>query len=937
MRSDSYLPASDFARQLTANLTPEVRDIERAGHFETILCPRDWTQAQAEAWLDWAASLPADLPQHPAAFGEADMFSDLLQGAIDAYVTRLTHWGQALGYFPDQGSAAQFWRELRATLLLGLAAPAQSPRSGHRLHPLAEDYLPKNDESHFPALDDHATTALLQNLLVNARSATIARAASDQLHAALSDISAAIARTDGPQRLSVQHNPALARAALRARKLGAPDSLIQLAIQSSRNLGEDTPLPDWSQKNVTPDAPVTAPTLITAARDIIAAGDPSARLAAQTAFESGCRNGGLWLCFDPQDAEALEAALTAPRAAINAYGFLKDDNHFDLDGFSACVRLWTVALDIETAIAYRPTHLSAALLKRQRPLALTVAGLSDGLMAQGLAYGHEDGLDFAAAVMALLDSESLLTSARLAATLGACAGFGADRDVFLHSLSQKPYRLGALKGAGLIKAHCLTAAQETLKLAKATGLRNTQIAALFADDELALRLGRPLGDAPVIRLTARLEGEDGSGVSILHDAVRRAVPDGETLEAVRLHILGSHSLFDAPCINAQSLKAKGLSEIEISQIDAALTTACDLQSAFSPAVLDADFIKDIWGIEDDALEAPDFSLLSLMGFAPEEIAAAEAHILGHDSLDGLEGYEGLKAVLAAPSLKSRLQMRRKLEAFTGAPAALPIRLNWDQTPTDTLSLMALAASEGLRAAGFERSPAPVGLQLDIPEFDEAPKRSLPEMTKPADKQTVVEKIIERDRSRQKLPDRRKGYIQKASVGGHKVYIHTGEYDDGALGEIFIDMHKEGAAFRSLMNNFAIAVSIGLQYGVPLDEFVDAFVFTRFEPAGPVAGNDSIKSATSILDYIFRELAISYMGRDDLANADPEALNADGLGQGHGLSHLPEDGDGEAVAASQFISKGFVRGQPDNLVVVPFNRKPDSASEHDAPIGVKKDS
>ena len=173
--------------------------------------------------------------------------------------------------------------------------------------------------------------------------------------------------------------------------------------------------------------------------------------------------------------------------------------------------------------------------------------------------------------------------------------------------------------------------------------------------------------------------------------------------------------------------------------------------------------------------------------------------------------------------------------------------------------------------------------------------------------------MERDRTRRKLPDRRKGYIQKAAVGGHKVYIHTGEYDDGELGEIFIDMHKEGAAFRSLMNNFAIAISIGLQYGVPLDEFVDAFVFTRFEPAGRVTGNDSIRSATSILDYIFRELGVSYLDRHELANADPEGLNADGLGGG-------EDG-AEAVPAARLISKGFARGAtPDNLVVLPFGQR-----------------
>jgi ribonucleoside-diphosphate reductase alpha chain len=178
---------------------------------------------------------------------------------------------------------------------------------------------------------------------------------------------------------------------------------------------------------------------------------------------------------------------------------------------------------------------------------------------------------------------------------------------------------------------------------------------------------------------------------------------------------------------------------------------------------------------------------------------------------------------------------------------------------------------------------------------------------------VVERIVEVDRRRQRLPDRRKGYIQKASVGGHKVYLHTGEYDDGELGEIFIDMHKEGAAFRSLMNNFAIAISIGLQYGVPLDEFVDAFVFTRFEPSGAVTGNDSIRSATSILDYVFRELGVSYLGRKDLANLDPAELNADGLGR---------DGAEEPQPVARFISKGFSRGAaPDNLVFLPAPSRP----------------
>ena len=168
---------------------------------------------------------------------------------------------------------------------------------------------------------------------------------------------------------------------------------------------------------------------------------------------------------------------------------------------------------------------------------------------------------------------------------------------------------------------------------------------------------------------------------------------------------------------------------------------------------------------------------------------------------------------------------------------------------------------------------------------------------------VAERVVERlIAERRRLPDRRKGYTQKAVVGGHKVYLRTGEYEDGTLGEIFIDMHKEGAAFRSLMNCFAIAVSIGLQYGVPLEEFVDAFAFTRFEPNGMVQGNDTSRWRRSIIDYIFRELAITYLGRTDLAHVDPTELHHDSLGDGAKERDLKRDD-----ALAQIASAGYVRG------------------------------
>jgi ribonucleoside-diphosphate reductase alpha chain len=180
---------------------------------------------------------------------------------------------------------------------------------------------------------------------------------------------------------------------------------------------------------------------------------------------------------------------------------------------------------------------------------------------------------------------------------------------------------------------------------------------------------------------------------------------------------------------------------------------------------------------------------------------------------------------------------------------------------------------------------------------------------------IVERIIERVREkaeREKLPSRRKGYTQKAIVGGHKVYLRTGEYDDGRLGEIFIDMHKEGAAFRSLMNNFAIAISLGLQYGVPLEEYVEAFTFTRFEPAGIVQGNETIKNATSILDYIFRELAVSYIGRNDLAHIDPSEIGNMAMGAGVEADDLGEAPP--AAPAHRYVSRGLTRGQSDRFVM-----------------------
>ena len=257
------------------------------------------------------------------------------------------------------------------------------------------------------------------------------------------------------------------------------------------------------------------------------------------------------------------------------------------------------------------------------------------------------------------------------------------------------------------------------------------------------------------------------------------------------------------------------------------------------------------------------------------------------------------------SVESHIRMMAASQPFISGAISKTINMPNDATVEDCKSAYLLSWKLALKANALYRDGSklsqPLNSQLisDDDEEDDAVEAfyDKPMAARTAQvSEKIVEKLVERIvvmREREKMPDRRKGYTQKAVVGGHKVYLRTGEYDDGRIGEIFIDMHKEGAALRSFINNFAIAVSLGLQYGVPLEEYVDAFTFTRFEPAGPVQGNDSIKYATSILDYVFRELAVSYMGRFDLAHVDPTESNFDAHGQGR----RGRQGAGAALATS----------------------------------------
>ena len=286
------------------------------------------------------------------------------------------------------------------------------------------------------------------------------------------------------------------------------------------------------------------------------------------------------------------------------------------------------------------------------------------------------------------------------------------------------------------------------------------------------------------------------------------------------------------------------------------------------------------------------------------------------------------------SVDSHIRMLAAAQPFITGAISKTINMPNDATVEDCKAAYLLSWKLGLKANALYRDGSKLSqpLQSQLIADDDEEDEIEAFLEKPATARAaslaerVVEKVVERIvvmRDRERMPDRRKGYTQKAVVGGHKVYLRTGEYDDGRLGEIFIDMHKEGAALRSILNNFAIAVSLGLQYGVPLDEYVDAFTFTRFEPSGPVQGNDSIKYSTSILDYVFRELAVSYLERFDLAHVDPNEATA-GFGElGRGI----EEGKPAPGASTRFVSRGLTRSRTDKLVVMPGGAATSAPSPH----------
>lgn len=633
-------------------------------------------------------------------------------------------------------------------------------------------------------------------------------------------------------------------------------------------------------------------------------------------------------------------------ASLNLMQFRRADKSFDIEAFTHAVRLWTVTLEVSVLMAQFPSKAIAELSYKFRTLGLGYANIGGILMASGLSYDSPEGRALCGAITALMTGVAYKTSAEMAGELGAFPGYEENREDMLRVMrNHRTAAQGQYKGyEGLAVApvpmdlqNCpdqalafaaVQAWNDALELGESHGYRNAQTTVIAPTGTIGLVMDcDTTGIEPDFALVKFKKLAGGGYFKIINrtvpDALRTLGYDERMISDIERYAVGNGTLAGAPAINHETLVQKGFGPEQIGKLEGALANAFDIKFAFNKWTLGEDFCVDTLGISLTKLEDFSFDMLAHLGFSRQEIDAANIYCCGAMTLEGAPhlkeedlavfdcanpcGKTGTRYL----SAEAHIRMMAAAQPFISGAISKTINMPNAATVSDCKEAYLLSWRLGLKANALYRDGSKLSQPLAATVLDDedliddlaeaSPGEAIPMVA-----ERIVERIVERMAERKKLPHRRKGYTQKAIVGGHKIYLRTGEYEDGTLGELFIDMHKEGAAFRSLMNNFAIAVSIGLQYGVPLEEFVEAYTFTRFEPSGMVEGNEAIKMATSVLDYIFREVAISYLGRDDLAHVQPDDMLPDTMGEGDKQADLPE-GAAQAIETIQKItSRGFVR-------------------------------
>jgi len=563
-------------------------------------------------------------------------------------------------------------------------------------------------------------------------------------------------------------------------------------------------------------------------------------------------------------------------ASVNLAKFLRADGSFDIEAYRHAARVFIVAQEILVDLSSYPTARIAKNSHDYRPLGLGYANLGTMLMLKGIPYDSDEGRAWAGALTAILCGEAYAVSAEEASKLGAFVGYEKNRESMLKVMRKHKEVAYQIDGARVPKA-LFQAAKDSwdraVMLGEKHGYRNSQVTVLAPTGTIGLLMDcDTTGIEPDFALVKFKKLAGGGYFKIVNQSVPGALRNlGYSAEQTRdilEYVLGTMKFSEnVPHLNREFLKSKGFTDEDVSKLEKNLPGTFEISSAFTRYSLGDDLLKRL-GVPTAEFEKPTFNFLKFAGLAEAEIDVANEKICGTMTVEGAPhlknehlpvfdcankcGKNGKRFI--APM--GHVRMMGATQPFLSGAISKTVNLPNETTVEEIEEIHLQSWKLGLKAVALYRDGCKLSQPLSTKS--EAPKVTTPVVT---DQMTFAP-------VRHRLPNKRSGMTIESTVGGHKVYLRTGEYADGTLGEVFIDMHKEGAAYRSMMNCFAIAVSLGLQYGVPLKEFVDKFTFTRFDPAGPVQGHPNVKMATSIVDYIFRVLGMEYLGRTDFLQVKP---------------------------------------------------------------------
>ncbi len=653
-------------------------------------------------------------------------------------------------------------------------------------------------------------------------------------------------------------------------------------------------------------------------------------------------------------------------ASLNLMTFMDENKCLNTDLFKHAVRIWTLILEISVMMAQFPSKEIAKLSYEYRTLGLGYANLGGYLMSKGVAYDSEEGRANCAAITALMTGISYATSAEVASEQGPFPGYQQNSKNMLRvmrnhrraaygktdeyeglHINPVPFVVEDLRDTNLgIEAQ--NAWDQAYENGQKFGFRNAQTTVIAPTGTIGLVMDcDTTGIEPDFAMVKFKKLAGGGYFKIINrtvpEALRQLQYTEDEIEETINYAVGHGTLNNAPAINHETLKEKGFEEEQIELLEQNLKNVFDIRFSFNSYTLGMEFCREKLNFSEEQLTDMNFNMLTALGFTNDEIDEANTFCCGTMTLEGSPHIKDDHLAVfdcANPcgrigkrylSVESHIRMMAAAQPFISGAISKTINMPAESDVEDCNEAYLLSWKLGTKANALYRDGSKLSQPLASKLVDEDVEEEIEQPDNQIDRTIAVAKEAMNSvvyGSRNKVPDRRKGYIQKAIVGGHKVYLHTGEYEDGSLGEIFIDMHKEGAFLRSLMNNFAIAISIGLQYGVPLEEYVEAYTFTRFDPAGVVQGNNRIKNATSILDYVFRELAVSYLGRNDLAHADNTDVDFS-LGTGAEEGTL-RNNEIPWKLVKKVSSQGYLRGQ-DGLSVVSSNGNMETVSAEQAPI------